>query len=131
MGVAQGPQTHGVRRAINETEFACQLTLAQDGEARVVSAGPLDDLDLTVEDRVQGVVAATVFDQEIAVGQVPFLHQAAQELDFPVLEFHAQRRVLDEFCYIIHAANYPLRKIRGQLGLATLGSATRCATIRA
>ncbi len=58
---------------------------------------------------MQGVVLATILDQEITVRQTPFLHEFREDADLSVFEFHAERRVFYEFRCIVHGAYYPLR----------------------
>ena len=115
------PQAHRVRRAIDKTQLARQLAVAENSKAgKIVSTGALYDLNLSNQDDVQGIVAGSVFDEKVAIDQLALGHEAAQDLDFRICQLGAQGRVDNQSRNIVHGTYYPLRKIQGQLGLATL-----------
>lgn len=121
MRFTKRPQAHRVRRAIDKTQLAGQFAVTENSKAgKVVTTGALYDLDFSNQDDVQSIVAGSVFDEKVAVDQLTLGHEAAQDLDFRICELGAEGRVDYQARNIVHGTYYPLRKIQGQLGLATL-----------
>ena len=88
------PQAHRVRRAIDKTQLARQLAVAENSKAgKIVSTGALYDLDLSNQDDVQGIVAGSVFNEKVAVDQLALGHEAAEHLDFRICQLGAQGRM--------------------------------------
>ena len=115
------PETHRVRRTIDETQLTGKLAVSQHSEAgKVVTTGAFYDLDFSNQDDVQGIIAGSIPDEKVTVDQLALGHKGSQDLDFRVCQLGTEGRVDYQSRNIVHGTNYPLRKIQGQLGLPTL-----------